>query len=74
MPKNSSTLGRKFITYLTEIDMFGHTIEFNFDRKGSQFKTPIGGSFSLIIKIIINSYIGMNLYNLITLGNNDNTN
>lgn len=69
-----TTFGQKVMAYLTNIDMFGHTIEFNFDRKGSDFKTPIGGTFSLIIKIVINLYIGMNFYNMVTTGNNENSN
>ena len=69
-----TTFGQKIMSYLTNSDMFGHCIEFNFDRKGSDFKTPIGGTFSLIIKIIINTYIGMNFYNMVTTGNNENSN
>jgi hypothetical protein len=43
-PKNSC---------MQEYDMFGHVINLNFNKNGSEFKTPIGGCFSIVIKIVI---------------------
>ena len=53
--------------------MFGHVINLNFNRNGSEYKTPIGGCFSIVIKIVIWVYIFIKLYNLVTLGDNENT-
>ena len=58
---------------ITEFDMFGHIINLNFNKNGSEFKTPIGGAFSIVIKIVIWIYVGLKLYNMITLGDNQNT-
>ena len=38
-------------------DLFGHLININFNRKGSTHKTPIGGIFSLIIKLFVFIYV-----------------
>ena len=45
--------------YVREKDMFGHTITFNFDRKGDTHNTIIGGFFSLIIKLFLYFYIAL---------------
>ena len=37
--------------FVRDMDMFGHTITFNFDRKGETHTTIVGGSVSIIIKI-----------------------
>ena len=37
-------------------DMFGHKIEFNYNKRGSSHQTIIGGICSLIIKIMILAY------------------
>jgi hypothetical protein len=46
-------------------DMYGHTININFDKKGDTHNTVIGGCFSLIIKISMLVYISLNLKKLI---------
>ena len=59
--------------FIQDLDMFGYVINLNFNKNGNEFKTIIGGSMSLLIKIVIYLYIGLNMYNLFTLGNNDNS-
>ena len=53
--------------------MFGHVINLNFNRNGAEYKTPIGGCFSIVIKIVIWIYVFIKLYNLFTLGDNSYT-
>ena len=40
-------------------DMFGHTIQLNFDKQGESHNTLLGGIFSIFIKIIMSVYIGL---------------
>ena len=53
--------------------MFGYVINLNFNKNGNEYKTIIGGFVSLLIKLVIYLYFGLNLYNLITMGNNENS-
>ena len=39
--------------------MFGHTITFNFDRKGETHNTIVGGSISIIVKCFMTFYVGL---------------
>ena len=41
---------RKFVK---SNDMFGHKINFNFNKKGDSFKTSLGGFASLILFLMI---------------------
>ena len=36
--------------------MFGHPVEFNFNRKGNTHNTPFGGFMSVIIKLLMAAY------------------
>ena len=38
---------------LIDIDTFGFTYEFIFDKKAGQFKTKLGGALTLLIYIIM---------------------
>ena len=58
--------------YITDLDMFGYPITLNFNKNGNEYKTIIGGTMSLLIKLTIFLYFGLNLYGLLTLGNNEN--
>lgn len=40
--------------------MFGHTINLNFNKEGDAHNTAIGGSFSILIRIMMSLYIFMN--------------
>lgn len=43
--------------FVKERDMFGHTITFNFDRKGETHNTIIGGFVSIIVKCLLTFYV-----------------
>ena len=43
--------------YIKEADMFGYTPSLNINKNGDQYKTVIGGYFSLAIKITMMIYI-----------------
>ena len=47
--------------FLKQYDLFGHAITFNFDKRGGKHQTPIGGFFSILIKITIFSYVALTL-------------
>jgi hypothetical protein len=50
---------------IAEYDMFGHTINLNFNKEGDSHKTTIGGVFSIFIKTAIFLYVFMNLKKMI---------
>ena len=41
-------------------DMFGHTINLNFNKEGDSHQTLIGGFFSIFIRIAMTIYVLMN--------------
>ena len=43
--------------YLTSLDMFGHSVTLNFNKKGVLHKTQIGGIFSIFVRCIMAFYI-----------------
>lgn len=62
----------KVITnWLKDHDMFGHTVNFNFNKKGDTHNTVPGGFFSLIIKLAVAIYVFIKLKILI-LSEGDN--
>jgi len=40
-----------------ELDMFGHTIQLNFNNQSESHKTFIGGVFSIFIKLFLAVYV-----------------
>ena len=46
---------------IKDLDMFGHVINLNFERKGGSHKTIIGGLASIVVLVIYSYYIGLNL-------------
>ena len=56
--------------FIREFDLFGHTIELNFNKEGSTYKTFIGGLISLIVKIFLLYYLILKTYVLVTFGDN----
>ena len=40
-----------------DIDKFGHKVELNFDRKGSEHKTVIGAIFSVLVNVLMLVYV-----------------
>ena len=53
-------------------DMFGHPVNFSFNKKGVQHKTAIGGCCSLIIRAILAVYAGVLLKRMLYLEGNTN--
>lgn len=47
----------KYKKMVSEHDMFGHTINLNFNKEGDSHKTLIGGFFSVFIKIAMFLYV-----------------
>ena len=43
---------------IKDIDMFGHPIELNFNKKGSTHNTVVGGFFSIYIRMFLLFYVG----------------
>ena len=48
---------QKFGKILKDQDLFGHTIELNFNQDGSKHKTIVGGLFSILLKMFMFAYI-----------------
>ena len=48
---------KKFTNFLEEQDNFGEDVKFNFASKGNQYKTFIGGIFSIGTNIVFTVYI-----------------
>ena len=42
---------------ITDLDMFGHNVNLNFDKKGCTHNTLPGGVFSLMVRCLIAVYI-----------------
>jgi hypothetical protein len=42
-------------------DLFGHPISLNFDRHGETYNTYMGGSCSIILKVVLSFYVGVNV-------------
>ena len=55
---------------ITDQDMYGHTINLNFNRKGSTYKTCLGGCCSFIINVLMFIYVVLNLKKLILVAEN----
>lgn len=43
--------------YIKDFDMFGHTIQLNFNKNGDSHKTFVGGVFSMFIKMLLGLYV-----------------
>ena len=46
-----------FTETLKSIDLFGHPIELNFNKKGSRHKTVVGGFVSVFVKMALLAYV-----------------
>ena len=60
-----------FINWLRSKDAYGNTILFNFNNKGSNHNTYLGGIYSLFSRMLILFFGGYKLINLATF--NDDT-
>jgi hypothetical protein len=65
--------GKKSRDFFVNHDLFGHLITFNFDRKGDTHKTLIGGSFSVLVKMMMAVYIYVRVAKLIFRSTPDTT-
>ena len=45
------------VDFIKGRDMFGHTITFNFDRKGETHHTIVGGLLSVAVKALLTFYV-----------------
>ena len=52
---------KKFNDKLRSNDMFGHTINLNFNKEGDSHQTTLGGFFSVFIRIFMVIYVWMNI-------------
>lgn len=55
---------------ISDQDMFGHTINLNFDKQGDTQNTIIGGCFSLFIRIAMTGYVLLNLKKMVFFESN----
>ena len=53
-------------------DLFGHSVQLNFNSQGSTHNTEYGGGISLLVKIIMVIYIGILLKKLVFKDDNKN--
>ena len=51
------TIRQSLKKFLKSQDMFGHIVNLNFNQKGTEHTTLIGGSVSGLIKILISLYV-----------------
>ena len=75
MVKKDPSFSSRFKGFYKSIrnkDLFGHNIALNFNKRGHTHKTQIGGFFSLIVKFIIYSYIGITMKQMLFLEENKN--
>ena len=45
--------------FLKNRDLFGHPVQLNFNKKGSQHTTVVGGVVSIIVKVLMLTYVGV---------------
>jgi hypothetical protein len=64
---------KKQIKGLRQYDMFGHLITMNFNKRGNRHKTLIGAVFSILIKILIYSYVALTFKSMFYLDANRNS-
>ena len=60
----------KIVKSIKNHDIFGSPVSLNFNKDGSNYKTLIGGLFSLLIKVVMILFIIHKLYLLVSLGDN----
>lgn len=67
------TVRKRFKKIIKSQDMFGHIVNLNFNKNGSEHTTFIGGFTSGIIKIFISFYVLILLQRTIWFEDNKNT-
>ena len=60
----------QYLTYgieaISRFDLFGKKIEINYRKKGSEYKTFIGGIASIFIQVFVVFVLAMRSYQMIT--------
>ena len=56
-----SHTSKKLRKLIQSQDIFGHTINLNFNREGSSHKTILGGIVSFLLKLFLAFYVYYNL-------------
>ena len=49
---------------ITSLDLFGYNIEFSFKKKQGQYKTPVGGTLTVIMGILVGYLIYNQLFTM----------
>ena len=57
MPHGDKGFQNKISNKILNQDLFGHRIFLNFNEKGQEHHTVLGGLFSIILKILVFIYI-----------------
>ena len=50
---------------ITDSDMFGHIITFNFNNQGETYKTFLGGSVSIFVRLLVTVFVVINVKKMI---------
>ena len=61
----------KVKSFVLDQDMFGHVVNLNFDKQGTEHKTFIGGFFSILIKVFLGIYIYLMFRKMYTHADDD---
>ena len=56
---------------MKKYDMFGHEIRLNFDKNGSKYTSAFGGVVSLIIRVMLGSYVFYRCYTMLHRDDNE---
>ena len=59
--------------FLKDQDLFGHPVELNFNKRGSQHNTVLGGIVSIVVKALMVAYVGL-LFNRMLIYGDDSFN
>ena len=60
----------KIVKSIKNHDIFGTPVSLNFNQDGTNYKTLIGGLFSLLIKVVMILFFIHKFYLLVSLGDN----
>ena len=63
---------KKISNFIEQLDLFGHPVALKFNKKGSEHKTVVGGCVSILIRIVLVSYIAILFIRLVNRDDNKN--
>jgi hypothetical protein len=64
----------KIKSFVRGQDLFGHPINLNFDRHGETFNTYIGGTCSILLKILLVIYVSFNFLKMYNSNGDEKSN